>query len=450
MNNLPPSQAESSAMGVYCGNALEQLFPRASERGALLEHWARGQFLFEPGDPKDLEERVAERFPTPEALAESAPDIAVSVYGFFDAARVEGSAAATDSVQDLYTFAPRTISDAVPLYHAGHTVICWRILDHLPEALQRATDILESVGLPHLPIAARGLSEPWSSGRPFVVSLVYTPASCASGLGMHFDRFDSIVVQLRGEKHWRVGRHPHLEYPIYNEDSAARLDFPPSLPRLATRSELVEELEDIEMRRGSVLLLPRGIYHTTLADDRASLSIGYHFALPTWSHTVLAALERRLTRDPLMRTTPFGAFSLAGPSAEAYERMAWAAERAREVLNDPRRLLEEDLLGNLASHHQAAFRLAPNAPARLVLDPPAIANYGGRGLDVELPAEADLFCRWMLSKVPAWFNFNDALAGSGGRMSPRAVWNLLQEAVEADLLERRWGKAGGRDTSSER
>ena len=443
MNNSPPHPVEPSVTETFRGGALAQLFPRASERGALMQHWAGGRFLVEHGAPKDLEERIAERFPTPEALAEFAPDIRVSVYGFLDSARTVGTAGATDDVQPLYTFPTKSIREAVPLYHAGHTVICWCMLDHLPEALQRGTDILESVGLPHRPMAPRGLLEPWDRTWLFVVSLSYTPAGCTSGLGVHFDRFDSIVVQVRGHKRWRVAPHPHLEYPVHNEESAAKLGYPPSLPRMSTRSDLVGQLEDIEMRRGSVLLLPRGTYHTTQVGDEGSLSVGYHFPLPTWSHVVLAAMERRLTRDPLMRTTPFGAFFLAGPTSQARERMAWAAERAREALSDPQRLLEEDLLSNLASHHQAAFRLSPDPEARLLLDdPPVIANYGGRGLDVDLPAEADLLCRWILGRGPGWFDFYEALPASGGRPSPRAVWNLLQEAVEAGLPDRRWGRGG--------
>jgi hypothetical protein len=440
MNNRSPSSVDILAAEACRGGALAQLFPRASERGAPLQYWAEGRFLLEHGSPKDLEERIAKRFPTPEALAEFAPDIPVSVYGFLDASRAAGSAGARDGVQALYTFPARTVREAVPLYHAGHTVVCWRIRDHLPEALQRGTDILESLGLPHRPMAARGLLEPWNKAWLFVVSLVYTPADCNSGLGVHFDLFDSIVVHLRGRKRWRLGRHPHLEHPIYNEESAAQLDYPPSLPRLSTRADLLPELEDIEMRPGSVLLIPRGTYHTTQVDDERSISIGYHFALPTWSHVILAALERRLTCDPLMRTIPFGAFYLAGSTSQARERMTWAAERAREALSDPQRLLEEDLLGNLASHHQAAFRLAPDHAARLLLDnPPVIANYGGRGLDVALPAEAALLCHWLVDRVPGWFNFYAALTASGGQLSSRAVWDLLQEGVEAGLLQRRWG-----------
>ncbi|MDT3399625.1 cupin domain-containing protein [Streptomyces sp. B1866] len=421
-------------------DALRQLFPRASERNAPRTHWAEGRHLVEHGDPKDLEERIAERFPTPEALADFAPDMKVSVYGFLDKNRAEGTAGATENVQDLHTFPPTSISDAVPLYHSGHTIVCWRMLEHLPEARQRGADILEALGLPHQPVATRGLLDPWSSTWPFVLSMVYTPAGVGSGLGLHYDRFDSVVVHVRGHKRWRVGRHPFLEYPLYNEELAARLDFPPSLPRMGTQSELVTDLEVIEMRRGSALIMPRGIYHTTLADDEASLSLGYHFSLPTWSHVVLAALERRLTCDPRMRTTPLDAFGPAGPSAEAREGMAWAAERAREALDDPQKLLEEDLLGNLASHHQAAFQVEPDASARLLIaEPPVVVDYGGQGIDVELPAAAAGLCGWMLAGAPDWFGFAEALAAAERQLSPRAVWNLLQQCVEAGLLRRRWG-----------
>lgn len=423
----------------------EELFPRATRANVLLDHWAEGRFLVEHGAPKSLEEAIAARFPTLRELAELHPDLPVSVYGFRDPARTEGTAAGAGAVQPLHTFPGATAREAVPLYEAGYTVICWRIREHLPEAIERGSAVLQALGLPHLPMAARGLPEPWSKASLFVVSLVYTPADCTSGLGVHYDMFDSIVVHLRGRKRWRVGRHRHLEYPVYNEETAARLDYPPAAPRLSTRTDLLDDLEDVDMRPGSVMLLPRGTFHTTQVDDEASLSIGYHFALPTWSDVVLAALERRLTSDPLMRTTPFGAFSPAGPTASALEGMAWATAQAREALADPRRLLETDLLGNLASHHQATFRLVPDGAARLVADPPAIANYGDRGLDMLLPPAAGLLCRWMLGRKAAWFDFYEALAASGNQLAPRDVWNVLQEGVEAGLLQRRWGRSGDPD-----
>lgn len=425
---------------------LEELFPRASRQGTLLDHWAEGRFLVEHGAPKRLEDAIATRFPTLRELGESHPDLPVSVYGFRDPAKAEGTAAGMAGVQQpLHTFPATTVREALPLYLAGYTVICWRIREHLPEAIERGSAVLQALGLPHQPMASRGLAEPWNKASLFVVSLVYTPADCTSGLGVHYDMFDSIVVHLRGRKRWRVGRYRHLEYPVYNEESAARLDYPPAAPRLSTRTDLLEDLEEVDMRPGSVMLLPRGTYHTTQVDDEASLSIGYHFALPTWSDVILAALERRLTRDPLMRTTPFGAFSLAGPTASACEGMAWAADRAREALTDPRHLLETDLLGNLASHHQAVFRLVSEGVARLVADPPTIANYAGRGLDVRLPPAAAPLCRWMLARKAAWFDFFEALAASADQLAPRDVWNVLQEGVEAGILQRHWGRSGDPD-----
>jgi Cupin superfamily protein len=440
MGSIEADQSTSSASVDSGGDVLAELFPQANARGEIIRHLAEGRYLVEHGAPKSLEERVAERFPTPEKLAEYAPDMLVSVYGFKNRTSAAGMAAGNDDIKELRTFQPRSASEAVPLYHAGHTIICWRLLEDLPEALQRGGDILAAIGMPRHPMAARGLREPWSSKRLFVVSLVYTNGAGKSGLGMHFDKFDSVVVQLRGQKRWRVGRTPHLEFPVYNEDDAKRLDFPPSLPRHALRMDEISDPQTIEMRRGSALLLPRGTFHTTLADGESSFSLGYHLMLPTWSDVVLGALERRLSQDPFMRGTPFGAFLPEGPSADARAGMQQAAGRAREALRDPAALLERDLLGNLASPHQAVYRLSAAARSRMLLgDQPIISGCGSGRRDVPLPPEAAALCGWLVSQCQGWFVFNEAVAAAGGAMSPRAVWSLLQESVEEGLVERRWG-----------
>jgi hypothetical protein len=78
----------------------------------------------------------------------------------------------------------------------------------------------------------------------------------------------------------------------------------------------------------------------------------------------------------------------------------------------------------------------------LTAEPPVVVDYGGRGIDVELPAEAAPLCRWMLGEAPEWFDFDEALKAAERQLSPRAVWNLLQECEEAGVLRRRWGTPG--------
>jgi hypothetical protein len=47
----------------------------------------------------------------------------------------------------------------------------------------------------------------------------------------------------------------------------------------------------------------------------------------------------------------------------------------------------------------------------------------------------------MLGSNAAWFDFYDALAASANELAPRDVWNVLQEGVEAGILQRRWGRS---------
>lgn len=408
-------------------DVLSELFPNANSDGGVRDRLAQGSFVFEDGAPKAAEEKIAERFPTPEALAEFDPDMLVSVYGFERSA--VGAAA-----PELRTFAPRPISQAVPLYHQGHTIVCWRLLDHLPEAQRRGADILEALGMPRHAVSARGLHEPWSNKRLFVTSLVFSSAhssekssSDGSGLGIHFDKFDSVVVHLRGKKKWRVGTTPDLLYPIFNEDDANRLGFPPSLPRRAARPDALRDLEEIEMRRGSTLLLPRGTFHTTMADGESSLSLGYHFVLPTWADVVLAALQQKLTQEPVMRMAALDAFGPSGPSAAAREQMSDACSRAMAALSDPDELLEDGLLAHLAGPRQAAFAIT-NSHAQAPPSRPAPSP------------EIDGLWTWARSRRDhPWFRLEEALAVVGASMSPQEAWNVLQEWVEEGALTRRWG-----------
>lgn len=92
--------------------------------------------------------------------------------------------------------------------------------------------------------------------REAFVNLYLTPAQ-SPGLQLHYDLEDSLIVQVKGEKHWRLyrtgngPRHPR-------ELSAG----PPAVSP--------EPSQTIAMRAGDVLFVPSGLAHTV--ETRESLS----------------------------------------------------------------------------------------------------------------------------------------------------------------------------------
>jgi ribosomal protein L16 Arg81 hydroxylase len=102
--------------------------------------------------------------------------------------------------------------------------------------------------------------------REAFVNLYLTPARCP-GLKLHYDLEDSIVVQVKGEKVWRL--HEASEGPRYPR---ALSNGPP-----AVRGE---PAQIIHMRAGDVLFVPSGLAHTVETRETASqhVTFGVHVA----------------------------------------------------------------------------------------------------------------------------------------------------------------------------
>lgn len=83
--------------------------------------------------------------------------------------------------------------------------------------------------------------------RGVFVNLYLTPAQ-QPGLNLHYDLEDSLVVQVRGEKHWR----------LYEAGDGPKHPIAPS----AGTPSVSGEPTHIHMRAGDVLFVPSGVPHT--------------------------------------------------------------------------------------------------------------------------------------------------------------------------------------------
>jgi len=133
-------------------------------------------------------------------------------------------------------------------------------------------------------------------------SLVYaTPAG--TGTAAHFDQNVNFVLQLHGTKTWWLAPNENVDRPMTRHtiglpvdpelQSYSTLPMPEAMP--AGRIEIVLE-------PGSLLFVPRGVWHSTRATTDA-LSLNFTFSAPTWIDLLTAALRGRLALSSDWRET---------------------------------------------------------------------------------------------------------------------------------------------------
>ncbi len=138
--------------------------------------------------------------------------------------------------------------------------------------------------------------------------LIYA-TSAGKGTAPHFDQNLNFVLQLHGTKIWHLAPNTHVARPMTRHtigqhvdaelQSYARLPMPDALP--ADRMEIV-------LAPGSLLFVPRGMWHATHATTDA-LSLNFTFSPPTWIDVLTAsavvALHSRApgARPPLSAET---------------------------------------------------------------------------------------------------------------------------------------------------
>ena len=144
-----------------------------------------------------------------------------------------------------------------------------------------------------------------------------------AGAKPHFDQNANFVVQLRGEKIWKLAPNPAITNPTTRFVMGA--DVSPEL-QMQARDRFITEMpadaETYHLRRGSVLFLPNAWWHSTVA-GASGLALNFTFSQPSWADVMGEVVRRRLSLHPKWRELARGAGS-ADPAmaAQANERLA--------------------------------------------------------------------------------------------------------------------------------
>ena len=189
-------------------------------------------------------------------------------------------------------------------------------------------------------------------GHPVQVNAYLTPAQ-STGFSDHYDVHDVFVLQVEGEKRWRI-RSPVHPLPLRDQPWTDR--------RLAVEHVASSEpLIEATLRPGDCLYMPRGYLHSATALGALSvhLTVGVH----PWTRRHLAdelvrvALARALEDVEIRRALPVGV-DPGDPAAWAVdlELVRSAVVRAVGEIGD------EDLAPALATLARDAQRASPLGP----------------------------------------------------------------------------------------
>lgn len=152
--------------------------------------------------------------------------------------------------------------------------------------------------------------------HPVGANLYLTPRN-AQGFRPHADSHDVMIVQIHGEKEWRVGATP------------ARL-----LPTTAFPSEPIDAIEDAKGFRlspGDALYIPRGYAHEAITQLSSSLHLAVGIHSFTWADLLAEALGRvAIENAELRRALPVSHLGTA-----LYDDYAAALRQSVDALTSP-------------------------------------------------------------------------------------------------------------------
>jgi len=185
-------------------------------------------------------------------------------------------------------------------------------------------------------------------GHPVQVNAYITPAS-SQGFSAHYDVHDVFVLQVAGEKRWRI-HEPVLEAPSRDQPWT---DHRAAVAARAATAPVI----DAVLRPGDALYLPRGYLHAAeaLGGVTCHLTVGVH---PVTRQHVLDALLAIAVDEPDLRSSlPMGV-DLGDPAAVEDDLRATVAALTERL----RTISAVDVATRLGDRLVDSNRPAPVAP----------------------------------------------------------------------------------------
>ncbi|MEO8346892.1 MAG: cupin domain-containing protein [Betaproteobacteria bacterium] len=417
------------------------LFPRRSSR--LLECWRAGTWLVEHGDVGRLRSiaSIPELRDLDQVLALEPPKL--SAYGLSSTAPALRHG--RESVPTLQSIDHLTPSQARSAYDIGLSILCGDLLPLVPALETQIEGLLREFGLPALGSGASRLLD-ISGVEPLEAVMSFSPAGAEAALGIHYDAFDVISIQLQGTKVWMLGANQDVEFPLSSYETETPGSRPiaetindsgtPKLARSRRRSAGAPTLERVKMRPGSVLFVARGAWHCTreVGKSEPSVTLLLKFSPPSYVEVLVTALFTQLSQRAQWRAPCVGLFR---PDDKRTDVMKAFQDLVSGLQLDADELLLKHFMPDRAGRDLLAFEKTEGSTLRVGRAAPRATAIGLRlktpTHTVELVVDADLapLCMWLADSRRQVVTYNDACARAADETS---VWNLLVALEDAGVI----------------
>ncbi len=412
------------------------LFPRNSS--LLLDRWRSGAWLVEHGDVGRL--RSIAGIPQLQDVAQALAlePAKISAYGL--SATAPPLRRGKEDVRTLQSIDHLTPAQAMCAYDVGLSILCGDLKPLVPELEEQIDGLLSEFGLPASGSGANRLLD-LTGVEAIEAVMSFSPAGADAALGLHYDAFDVISIQLQGTKVWMLGANEDIAFPLASFETATPRAFGIATTdgdRAREQPPAAPALERIEMRPGSVLFVPRGVWHCTqeVGKHEPSVTLLLKLSPPSFVEVLITALFGQLGERPEWRAPCVGLFRPGELRSEAVDAFK---ELATRLQLDPEELLLNHFMRDRAPPDLLVFhrahgatlgieRAAPGA-AQTLLRMKTPAGTGELDIDVALVP----LCRW-IAATPHRFNYADVCAHAGGA-SEADVRSLMGALEEAGFLE---------------
>jgi lysine-specific demethylase/histidyl-hydroxylase NO66 len=220
-------------------------------------------------------------------------------------------------------------------------------------------------------------------------NLYLTPPN-AQGFKTHYDNHCVLVIQIAGEKAWRLYEKP-VDTPFRGEEFELG------------KHESGELKQEFVLKAGDCAYVPRGLMHDAMTSgSEPSLHITVGLITRTWADLMLEAVSEAALRTPALRKSLPPGYARAGfDRTAARAKLRELAETiAREVQLDPALdLLADNFIRSRAADNRFAvrdasrpvastdrFRVQANTPYRIAEDGDKLVLVAPGG-DLDFPAD---------------------------------------------------------------